>query len=229
MSPLCDVIGAGSREGTQHGGPAPREHQALWCRFHWWWRWRCPGAHDEGRRWRGGRAGLAWPHRLHTLAPARRRPPQEGVEQVTRSMATNFVQVSLEPACCETWDAPKQLATALAAPASTVTERREGWGRRWRSGARHDQGSDSRLHGSDARTCERVTAHKLNRRRAPKRSRTETATQWVRSPAGCGQVSGPTSDTRGSQERGLGWRVGPGPEVSERLEWWPGTDVRGQT
>ena len=30
-----------------------------------------------------GRARLAWPHRLHTLAPARRRPPQEGVEQVT--------------------------------------------------------------------------------------------------------------------------------------------------
>ena len=95
-------------------------------------------------------------------------------------MATNFVQVSLEPACCKTWDAPKQLARALAAPVSTVVEMREGWGRRWRSGARHDRGSDSRLHGSDARTCERVAAHKLGRRRAPKRSRTETATQWVR-------------------------------------------------
>ena len=37
----------------------------------------------------GGGAGLAWPQRLQTLAPARRRPPQDGVEWVTRLMATN--------------------------------------------------------------------------------------------------------------------------------------------
>ena len=43
----------------------------------------------------GGRAGVACPHRLHTLAPERGRPPQEGVEHVTRSMATKRPQVSL--------------------------------------------------------------------------------------------------------------------------------------
>ena len=42
----------------------------------------------------GVRAGVACPHRLHTLAPDRRRPPQEGVEHVTRSMATKRAQVS---------------------------------------------------------------------------------------------------------------------------------------
>ena len=41
----------------------------------------------------GCRAGVACPQRLQTLAPARQRPPQVGVVQVTRSMATNKAQV----------------------------------------------------------------------------------------------------------------------------------------
>ena len=45
---------------------------------------------------------LSCPHRLQTLAPALRRPPQDGVEHVTRSMATNRTLVSsstAEPTC----------------------------------------------------------------------------------------------------------------------------------
>ena len=37
---------------------------------------------------------MACPHRLHTLAPDRLMPPQEGVEQVTRSVAMNKAQLS---------------------------------------------------------------------------------------------------------------------------------------
>ena len=37
-------------------------------------------------------------------------------------------------------------------------------GRRWRSGARHDRGCNSRLHGGHAHTCKRITVHNLDRR-----------------------------------------------------------------
>ena len=42
----------------------------------------------------GGRPKITYPHRQHTLAPDRRRQPQEGVERVTRSKATSRAQVS---------------------------------------------------------------------------------------------------------------------------------------
>ena len=41
-------------------------------------------------------------------------------------------------------------------------------------------------------------------------------------------LSGRTTGPLGTRER-PGSQGGPGPEVSERLEWWPGTDVRGRT
>ena len=59
---------------------------------------------------------MACPHRLHTLAAERRRPPKEGVEQVTRSMATNRAEV------------PHEALGALEAPAWALVKRREGRG-----------------------------------------------------------------------------------------------------
>ena len=50
----------------------------------------------------GGLARVAWTHRLQTLAPARRSPPQVGVVKATRSIATNREQVvssTVVPAC----------------------------------------------------------------------------------------------------------------------------------
>ena len=95
-----------------------------------------------------GRAGVACSHRLQTLAPDRRRPPQEGVKRVTGSIGTP--------------------AMAFAAPAGAVMEGREGWGRRWRSGARHDWGCHSRLYGCHAGTCKKSTVHDLDRPNVPR-------------------------------------------------------------
>ena len=72
---------------------------------------------------------------------------------MTRSVATNRAQ----------WDALQTPTRAFAAP----VERREGRGWRWRSGTRHNQGRNSRLHGSHARACKEITVHDLDRRGGP--------------------------------------------------------------
>ena len=64
---------------------------------------------------------MACPHRLHTLAPERRRPPQEGVEQVTRSMAVNRAQVLIDDrARVVVRDVPHELRGALKTPARAL-------------------------------------------------------------------------------------------------------------
>ena len=129
----CESRATGSTRGTQRGG---RARSGPRCR---------PGSggaqepHDDVANG-GSRAGLAWSQRLHTWAPARRKLSQEGVEQVTRSMATNRAQVSSSTTEPVWWwvmclmrplDALETLSRALAAPVGTVVEGREGWGRRW--------------------------------------------------------------------------------------------------
>ena len=63
---------------------------------------------------------MASPHRLHTLAPDHERPPQEGVEHVTRSMATKRAQVSSssDRARVVVGDVPHDTLGALEAPAA---------------------------------------------------------------------------------------------------------------
>ena len=116
-------------------------------------------------------AVLGWPGRIDCTLWRQRSehlPPQEGVEQVMRSMATNRAQV--EPSVLvsdvlhEAWDARTSPARALVAPVEASAEGREGWGWRRRSWARHNWGSHSRLHGRDARTCKLTSVRKLSGR-----------------------------------------------------------------
>ena len=147
----------------------------------------------------GGRAGLAWPHRLHTLARARRRPPQEGVEQVTRSMATNRAQVSLELG--------QTAAMRARVKGSLLTNgmdrERPETGAVAGGGRQPQQDGLEKIENGD---CDTVGAKSC----------------WVQ--------AGSTNQRHETKPgTGPGLEEGSKSEVSERLGWLAGTDVRGQT
>ena len=118
----------------------------------------------------GGGGSVACPHRLHTLAPDRRRPPHVGVEQVTRSMAMNKVQVSsstTEPVwwCVMCFRSPLALWKPLRG--HLLHQYEPSWNEKAEVGG-GALGSDnwsgnSRVHSSHARACKNVTVHNLDR------------------------------------------------------------------
>ena len=138
------------------------------------------------------------------------RQVQRGKRHMEGQGASGLIQggarVLVSDVLHEPLDALKLFARALAVPVGAVVE------------ARH-RSSNSRLHSSDARTCERVTVHQLDGRRrlrnrrgsrrwrtatvgwSGKQPRTETATQWVRCRVVRQQVR--ASQRTNWRERGL--------------------------
>ena len=70
----------------------------------------------------GGRAEVACLHRLHTLAPEFRRPPHEGVEQMTRSSGCEQSASVLidDRARVVVADVPHEAVGALKTPARAL-------------------------------------------------------------------------------------------------------------
>ena len=125
----------------------------------------------------GGGGSVACPHRLHTLAPDRRRPPHVGVEQVTRSMAMNKVQVSsstTEPVwwCVMCFRSPLALWKPLRG--HLLHQYEPSWNEKAEVGGALGSGNwsgNSRVHSSHARACKNVTVHDLDRGGGPRNRR----------------------------------------------------------